>query len=86
MSVNLSSQDFWKNPEIVTRYTNGGNQVQQARFHQAASWLAKNPITKGETIADIGAGPADITMIFATINGGGLNYAKDNRKSWSCLG
>ena len=77
MSANLSSQDFWKNPDVVTRYATGGNQVQQARFFQSAPWLAKYPINKGETIVDIGAGTGEITMLFATVNGAGQNYAVD---------
>lgn len=77
MVNNYNSQDFWKNPEVVTRYAAGGNHVQQARFYQAGPWLAKYPINKGETIVDIGAGTSEITMLFATVNGAGQNYAVD---------
>ncbi len=77
MAVSCCSQDFWKNPDIVARYATGGNVVQQARFFQAGPWLAKYPIKQGETIVDVGAGTGEITMLFATVNGAGQNYAVD---------
>lgn len=71
------AQDFWKNPDVVEKYASGGNHVQISRFFQASNWLAKYPIKKGEVIADIGAGTGEITMLFAAMNGSGLNYAVD---------
>jgi len=77
MAPPLSTQEFWKNPEIVAKYASGGNQVQTARFYQAAPWLAAHPIKPGELIADIGAGTGEIALLFATVNGSGQNYAVD---------
>lgn len=76
MSISTSF-DFWRNPDVVNAYRNGGNATQIKRFYQANQWLTKNPIKPGELLVDVGAGTAEISLLFAMCLASGNVLAVD---------